>query len=192
MEMAERGWWKHANERKAAERNVEKGGGRTKNPVAPTAESLFFMNIRTRANKFECARRKGRQTWSGSPFAVDRFARWPGRVFAKRVDVHALPPWPWLGCACASLEFEGEEGQVRLWLPYVEEPSKTGCSAPTGSTPVCRRLRGSFLADAEQRFFNPHRRILECSPWFEWLFGLFDLQSLPESEYLYERQDERV
>lgn len=40
--MAERGWWKHANERKAAERNVEKGGGRTKNPVAPTAESLFL------------------------------------------------------------------------------------------------------------------------------------------------------
>ena len=101
--------------------------------------------------------------------------------------MHALPPWPSvLACACArpfAFTREGEEGQVRLWLPFRdEEPSKKPVAQPPLdlSTPVCvcvcvcRR----FLARpaGEQRFFE------QTLP-ARWNIGMFGLVRVTRSGY---------
>ena len=186
-------------ERRDRRRNGGKGegSGRTKNSVAPTMELpflslplslfffflsflflffffFFFMNIRTRANKFECARRKGRQTWSGSPFAVDR----PRRLASPRQRVMCTR-YP-RGRRLRVCVFEGGEGQVRLRLPFVEKPSKNWLLSPHGSHHHHRRRHHPCVVDSVGSLPGRERErereegeadsstpfhILEFSPW---------------------------
>ena len=94
--------------------------------------------------------------------------------------MHALPPWSSaLACACArpfAFTREGEEGQVRLWLPFRdEEPSKKPVAQPPPdlsiSVYMCVCVCVCSLPDREESNDSsskpfPGGGILECSAWF--------------------------